>query len=247
MSGETAESISAWTIDSLKEATANQITALGLQFQQQIDDLRSLLDERYETQTAANRVAFDAAEKAVQTALLSAEKAVVKAEVAADKRFDAVNEFRGQLNDQAQTFMPRAEADTRLMSLTEKIDTGLARNVERIRSVELRLETQPTHAETQLATTRINDMEVRMQGLISRAEIDTLNNSSISRTTGITERITALELSFTKRLEHGAGEQQGTAAGVVDRRASANLIIAVLGAVIAALFLALGIYAAVKP
>jgi hypothetical protein len=34
---------------------------------------------------------------------------VIKAETAAEKRFEAVNEFRGQLRDQAATFLPRAE------------------------------------------------------------------------------------------------------------------------------------------
>lgn len=50
-------------------------------------------------------------------ALTASEKAVQKAEVAADKRFDAVNEFRAQLSDQAGLFMPRAEYDARHQAL----------------------------------------------------------------------------------------------------------------------------------
>jgi hypothetical protein len=57
----------------------------------------------------------------VRDALQAAEKAVTKAEVAAERRFEAVNEFRGQLSDQASTFMPRSEADVRFGSLTKEI------------------------------------------------------------------------------------------------------------------------------
>lgn len=72
-----------WTLDTLRE-----------HFQRQHEDLRSMLDERYRTQTDAVRAAFAAQETAVNAALLSQEKAVVKAEVAADKRFDLLNELR---------------------------------------------------------------------------------------------------------------------------------------------------------
>lgn len=122
MSGETEDNISGWTVDTLR---AN--------VQRQIDDLRVMLDERYQTQTKATdaafaaqqkamETAFIAADKAVQTALLSAEKAVTKAEVAAEKRFEATNEFRGQLADQAATFMPRTEADATSDRLAEQIN-----------------------------------------------------------------------------------------------------------------------------
>jgi len=62
-----------------------------------------------------------AQDKAVQIAMVASEKAVVKAEVAAEKRFEAVNEFRGQLTDQAATFMPRSEAEQRLNRIAEDI------------------------------------------------------------------------------------------------------------------------------
>lgn len=111
-----------WTLPALKEY-----------IQRQHDDLRAMLDERYATQTKAVDAAFlaqqtamstalTAAERAVQTALLAAEKAVAKAETAAEKRFEAQNEFRAQLSDQAATFLPRAEAETRIAALSEKTD-----------------------------------------------------------------------------------------------------------------------------
>lgn len=109
MTGETEKEVSGWTVDTLRA---------HIQFQ--IEDLRGMLQERYDTQTKAVDAAFKAAEGAVQAALASAEKAVTKAEVAAEKRFEATNEFRGQLSDQAATFLPRAEADVRIAAGDEK-------------------------------------------------------------------------------------------------------------------------------
>src|SRR5688572_11517487 len=106
MSGETEKEISGWTTDTLHA-----------HLQREMDDMRRMLDERYATQTKALDAAFAAADKAVQTALLSAEKAVAKTETAAERRFEAVNEFRGQLSDQAATFLPRIEADVRINAL----------------------------------------------------------------------------------------------------------------------------------
>jgi len=64
---------------------------------------------------------FNDQDKAVQAALLAAKEAVLKAETASEKRFESVNEFRGQLADQTATLIPRAEADTRFNALAEKI------------------------------------------------------------------------------------------------------------------------------
>lgn len=76
-----------------------------------------IMDER-DTQYAQR---FKSQEDAVRSALISAERAVSKAETAAEKRFDAVNEFRGSLADQQRMLMPRSEAEIRLKSLEERI------------------------------------------------------------------------------------------------------------------------------
>jgi predicted PurR-regulated permease PerM len=44
-------------------------------------------------------------------------EAVVKAELAAEKRLDSVNEFRGQLQDQAATFVTRTELYGSIMGI----------------------------------------------------------------------------------------------------------------------------------
>lgn len=94
-----------------------------------LDHFTTLLNEmdlryqqRYDAQTKALEAALLAADKAVQAALLAAEKAVIKAETAAERRFESVNEFRGQLGDQAKTFMPRAEYIVQHQSLSDKVD-----------------------------------------------------------------------------------------------------------------------------
>ena|SRR5450631_1856443 len=109
------------------------LTETDRRYQQQIADLRLMLDERYVTQVKAVDAAFAAQQLAMQTALLAAEKAVAtamsaaekataKAEVAAEKRFDAVNEFREAYQDIIRVQMPRAEAEQRLQTLAEKLN-----------------------------------------------------------------------------------------------------------------------------
>jgi len=95
---------------SLREHMQRQIDTQSRHQQQMLNELRTQLDERYQTQTKALDAAFASAEKAVSAALQAAEAAVQKAENAADKRFEAVNEFRGQLSDQAAKFMTRDES-----------------------------------------------------------------------------------------------------------------------------------------
>jgi hypothetical protein len=70
---------------------------------ERIEALNVRLTEQMAAQTQANRIALDAAEKAV-----------LKAEQASEKRFEGVNEFRETLSDQAASFVTRNEVDARL-------------------------------------------------------------------------------------------------------------------------------------
>lgn len=112
---------SSWNVDTLRA-----------HLEQEIAFMLRALDERYATQTkaldaaflaqqTAMQTAFTAADRAVQAALESAEKAVTKAEIANEKRFEATNEFRQQLNDQAANFMPRVEYESAHTRLTEQL------------------------------------------------------------------------------------------------------------------------------
>lgn len=96
------------------------------------NDLR--YQQRYDAQQKALEAALLAAEKAVQAALVAAEKAVTKAELAAERRFESVNEFRGQLADQATLFMPRAEYESAHTALEDKLNSAAAR-VDRMEAV----------------------------------------------------------------------------------------------------------------
>jgi len=64
---------------------------------------------------------FDAQEKAMILALASAEKAVTKAEGAAEKRFEAMNEFRSQLREQAASFMTRVESNAKFVEIERRL------------------------------------------------------------------------------------------------------------------------------
>jgi hypothetical protein len=65
---------------------------------------------------------FDAQERANSLALDAAEKAVLKAEGAAEKRFEAVNEFRATLTDQAATFATRVEMISELRAMSARLE-----------------------------------------------------------------------------------------------------------------------------
>jgi hypothetical protein len=82
-------------------------------------DLRH--QQRFDAQEKAVRDALAAAEKAVAAAMSAASLAVTKAEVAAEKRLDSVNEFRGQLKDQAATLLPRTESEQRFTTVEQRL------------------------------------------------------------------------------------------------------------------------------
>jgi len=106
----TAELHTEQRINLLNDRLSRELTSADLRYQQ-----------RYDAQNKALDAALLAAEKAVNTALAAAKEAVTKAEMAAERRFEAVNEFRAQLADQAGTFMPRAEAEARISTNAEKV------------------------------------------------------------------------------------------------------------------------------
>lgn len=107
-----------WTADQLKEFILTLINSNN-----------KSIDDRFSASQLATTTALSAAEKAVIAALQAADKATNKAELAADSRFNAVNEFRGQLADQVATFLPRNEynlsaknQDTLISGLTSRLD-----------------------------------------------------------------------------------------------------------------------------
>ncbi len=118
--GETESNVSAWTVDSLKELMMAVLEEMDRRYEQ-----------RFEAQQVALRDALISSEKAVNAALNAAERAVSKAELASERRFESINEFRGQLADQAATLMPRAETTVLLSAINDRLATLETRVTER--------------------------------------------------------------------------------------------------------------------
>jgi hypothetical protein len=100
-----------------------------------VDERDRLYDTRFKAAETAVAAALAAQEKAVGAALaaqekqtassfLASEKAIVKAEDAQKDYNSRSNEFRGQLDDQAKTLMPRTEVNTMIRALEDKIVTA---------------------------------------------------------------------------------------------------------------------------
>lgn len=100
-----------WTLDTLKSY-----------FEAVLSERDRAVLAAFTAQKSAIDAALAAQEKAVAAALAAADRAVAKAEAAAERRFEGVNEFRGQLADQQRNLMPRAEADVEFRALREKMD-----------------------------------------------------------------------------------------------------------------------------
>lgn len=81
----------------------------------------SALDRLLEAKFVTFEVLVTSQAEKVKLALDAADKAVNKAEIATEKRFENMNEFRGQLADQAASLVSRAEFHTKSEALAEKL------------------------------------------------------------------------------------------------------------------------------
>lgn len=108
MSGETEANVSAQTVDTLH----HEIHGVD----NHLRDILAEKDLRYQQR-------FEAQTLAINAAMAAAEKAVSKAEAANERRFDAVNEFRATLADQAGQFVTKVE----LNGLVERFTDLVAR------------------------------------------------------------------------------------------------------------------------
>jgi len=111
-----------------REAAQRAIDAMKSTIQEQLRALDDLTSSRFVT----HRTLMDTSSEKVALALSAADKAVTKAEIATEKRFEAVDEFRGALHEQSKTFVTRVEFDALSHRMTEKIDGGTNRTMEKI-------------------------------------------------------------------------------------------------------------------
>lgn len=119
-------------METLKEYVLSKIA----NFDDRLEALRELLAERdlrYDER-------FIASEKAVITAFASSEKASLKAEQAQESYNVRSNEFRGQLDDQAKTLMPRLETDGRFNAVEDKIYSATKISNDKIEEIVKKLD-----------------------------------------------------------------------------------------------------------
>jgi hypothetical protein len=100
-----------WTFETLLAHLHAVLREMDLRYQQRFDSQQRALEDARVTDA-----------KAVQAALSASEKAVIKAETATEKRFEAVNEFRSTLSDQAQHFASRTEVQALLSGLADRVE-----------------------------------------------------------------------------------------------------------------------------
>lgn len=121
---------------SLREFLERLVDERGERFDQALVSLQKLVEERdrlyiskFDASQTAVSAALAAQKEATNTAFLASEKAIVKAETAQADYNIRSNEFRGQLDDQAKTLMPRTETmvllhgvDDRFKAFDDKVD-----------------------------------------------------------------------------------------------------------------------------
>jgi len=103
----------------------NELVNIKDYFENQILFLRNeinLLREEYKNSIKmlndANTLALNSLDKRFEYI----EKATIKTDSAAEKRFESVNEFRGQLRDQQNTFVTKNEINIRFENIEKKVD-----------------------------------------------------------------------------------------------------------------------------
>jgi chromosome segregation ATPase len=91
------------------------------QVTQLIEERTRLFQARFEALHERFSGAMNARQQTVDQAFAASERAIAKAETAQKEYNERSNEFRGQLDDQAQTLMPRTETAGLFKALEEKI------------------------------------------------------------------------------------------------------------------------------
>lgn len=139
MSGETEESISGWTVDTLHEHVLRMVAEHDRRYEQ-----------RFEAQEHAIKIALDSVnrefhehllqvERETQAAFKASEKAIDKAESSVERRLEGMNEFRAALSDSANKNLTRNEHETSTHALQDKIDVLAQSLTDKIDDVKTRV------------------------------------------------------------------------------------------------------------
>lgn len=139
MSGETEQSPSAFTTDSLHLHVIGLMEANDRRLSEMMEANDRRYTERFDAQEAFSVAALVAAKEALNAALVAAKEAVDKAERESIKWQAGANEWRGAMNDRERTFVPRVEYEQRHTALAEvqrdqtsRVDDSLKRLHERM-------------------------------------------------------------------------------------------------------------------
>lgn len=237
--GETEQSPSPWTIDSLHQHIVDALAALKDWVSEKFgahekavdaalvahDRLLLEMDRRYEerftAQEGATALALARVDKEfhehlqqvrteTHAALDAADKAIQKAETATEKRFEGVNEFRAQLADQARTFISRTESLSRHERTGEQLEALV----------------------TALADMR-DRTQVQMNTLMPRAEVENLIKQNASKISELETRHGVDVAQINSRLDLAAGRGAGLTNAWGFLVAAVGTVIAVVTVVIA--------------
>jgi hypothetical protein len=139
----------------------------------------SELDARFKAVLREIDQRFASADKALKAALTSTEKAIVVAQAANEKRLDSVNEFRQQQADIIARFILRSEYVITQGALSDKVN-------------DLR-----------------SQLEAVAGTIVPRNETDAWRTSLVAKLDANNDRMIALELRLTSRLDIDSGDSRG--------------------------------------
>ncbi len=146
-----------WTIETLKDHLSEIIRNNDKRYEERFEQSEKAVATALTSNEKAIAAAFAATEKAITAAFAANEKAVAaafisqgdsvkKAEQAQKDTNTQNNEFRGQLKDQAQTFVGRIEVDNRLKNNEDKayalvatVDTKVTELAKQVEAISNRI------------------------------------------------------------------------------------------------------------
>jgi hypothetical protein len=179
-------------VNGMRELLTSEILRVGAVAEEKF----TAVETKFQSNALALTAALAAQEKAVSAALEASGKAVDKAEIATEKRFASVNEFRAQQADTIARFLTRNEYSAAHTNVTDAI-TELRSQLDSLSGTVV--PRNETDAWRTVLSTKVDD-GVR----------------------GLTERIAALELRLTSRLDTSAGQLTGAASNSLEARETRN-------------------------
>lgn len=211
------------------------LVTLEIHFQRQLNDLTTMLNERYSSQTKALDAAFLAQQTAVDKALNAAEKAVDQRASTLDREF---HEHLAQVVRENELSLKNAAAAAAaaLLSQKEAVTKAEVASEKRFESVN--------EFRAQLAD-QAGTFVSRLEAEARRAEADGRHTSLVEKldteTSRNAERISEVETRLTSRMDLNQGSELGARSAAETRRASTAQIIAMLAVVLTTVSIAVAI------